>query len=55
MSIRPDWDPESSCETEIGQLEHTLFVDEKVLRFEVPVEDSVCVAERDPLEELLHV
>lgn len=49
-----DWDPESSCETEIGEFELALVVDEEVLRLEIAMQDAVLVAEGDALKELVH-
>ena len=49
-----DWDAERSRETEVGEFELALVVDEEVLGFEVAVQDPVFVAEGDSLEELVH-
>jgi len=43
VSIRSHGNAKGPRESEIGQLEIVLFVDEKVLRFEVSVQDSVGV------------
>lgn len=37
VGIRSHGNAESPCESEIGQLEIIMFVDEKVLRFKVSV------------------
>jgi len=44
MGIRSHGDAERTCEPEVCQLEIVLFVDEKVLRFEVSMQYSVGMA-----------
>ena len=44
MCVRPERDPEGSCETEVRNLEVRIAVDEQVLRFQVTVDDTVRVA-----------
>lgn len=46
-------DAECSREPEVGQLEIVIFVDEKVLRFEVSVQDSVGMAVQEAGGQLL--
>jgi len=43
MSVRSHGDAERPSESKISQFEIILFVDEKILRFEVPMQDSVGV------------
>ena len=52
MGVGPKWDAEGACEAEVGELEVAFFVDQKVLGFQVAVEDSVGVAVADAFEEL---
>lgn len=49
-----DRDTKSSRQTEITKFQLSLAVDQEVLGFEIPMQDSVLVAEVDPLEELVH-
>ena len=44
MSISPHWDSESPGKAKIGQLQIVAFINEKVLRFQVPMKDAVGVA-----------
>lgn len=44
-----DGDTESPCKTEITNLQFTSSVDEKILGFEITVQNSVIVAECDTL------
>ena len=39
-----DWDSECSCEAEVCELEYFVIFDQKVLGFQVPVQDFVLVA-----------
>lgn len=49
-----DGDAKGSRKTEIGELELTFVVDEKILGLEVAMQDAVLVAKGDALEELVH-
>jgi len=49
-----DRDTEGAGETEIAQLQLAFPVDEKVLRFEISVENLVVMAECCALQELVH-
>ena len=49
-----DWNAKSTSETEVSKLEHALVVYEEVLGLQIAVEDSVCVAEVNAFEELVH-
>ena len=40
VSVGPQRDSESPCESEIGELEVTLLVDEQVLRLEIAVKNA---------------
>ena len=53
MGIRSHGDTECSREPEVGQLEIVIFVDEKVLRFEVSMQDSVGMAVQEAGGQLL--
>jgi hypothetical protein len=52
VRICPKRDPECSSQTEIGKLEVSFGVDEKVLRFEIAMEDTVSVAEVKSFDKL---
>ena len=41
MCVRPERDSEGSCETEVGNLEIRIEVNEQVLRFQVTVDNTV--------------
>jgi hypothetical protein len=47
-------DSKGSRKTKIAELELTLGIDKKVLRFQISVKYSVCVAEINSLEKLVH-
>lgn len=49
-----DGNAKGSSETEIGEFELPLVVDEEILGFEVAVQDAVLMAKCDTLEELVH-
>jgi hypothetical protein len=53
MGIRSHGDAERPCEPKVSQFEIVLFVDEKVLRFEVSVQDSVGMTVQEAGGELL--
>lgn len=53
MGVRSHGDAKRPCESEVGQLEIILFVDQKVLRFEVSVQYSVGMAVQEAGGELL--
>ena len=52
VSVGAERDAEGASETEIGQLQVTLLVDEQVLRLQVTVEDAVGVAVASAFEQL---
>jgi hypothetical protein len=54
MCVRPERDPEGSCETEVSNLEVRIAVDEQVLRFQVTVDDTMRVAENQTRTQLPH-
>lgn len=43
MCICAQWDTESASETEIGEFEFSVSVDEQILRFQIAMKDTVCV------------
>ena len=43
VRVGAERDTESTSKTKIGELQVALFVDEKILRFEISVEDAMCV------------
>ena len=47
-------DAKGAGEAKVGEFELAFVVDQEVLRFEVAMEDTVVVAEGDPLKELVH-
>jgi len=49
-----DRDAERTGKTEVTKLQLALFVDEKVLRFQVAVQNSVLVTKVDALQQLVH-
>ncbi len=49
-----NWDAECTSKTEVCEFEDAFVVYEEVLGLEIAVEDSVCVAEVDAFEELVH-
>jgi hypothetical protein len=53
VSVGADGDAESTGESEIGKLEVAIAVDEKVLRLQVTVKNTVRVAESDSTEHLV--
>jgi len=53
VSISPHWDSESPSKAKIGQLQIVAFIDEKVLRFQVPMKDAVRVAIQKPRIQLI--
>lgn len=55
MSINSDWDTERSSEPKICQLDGTIVVYEKVLGFEISVQDTTAVAEKDTVDHLMKV
>lgn len=55
MSVCAQGDAESSCQSKISQLDGSCFVNEQVLRLQVPVDDSVRVAEAHSMQQLVKV
>ena len=53
VSVCPERDAERARETEIGELEVVVPVDQQVLRFEVAMEDAVRVAVEETRGELM--
>lgn len=53
MGVSLDWETESTSETEIGKLDHTILVDQQVLRLEVSVHHSVSMAVSCSLKDLV--
>lgn len=55
MSVCAQGDSKSSCQSKISQLDCSCFINEQVLRLQVPVDDSVRVAEAHTLQQLENV
>ena len=55
VSVRPDRDAKGTCEAKVGKLDVSFMVNQQVLWLEVSVQNSVRVAELNPLEQLEHV
>ncbi len=53
MSIRPHWDTKGTGETEIGQLEIIMLVDEEILRLEISVEYTMRMTVQQARGELM--
>ena len=51
---RVDRNSKRPCQSKIAQLELPLAIDKKVLGLEITVQDTVLVAERSALQELVH-
>ena len=54
MGVGSQWNTESSGESEIGKLQISVTVDEKVLWLQVSVKDAVAVAVSNTLAQLAH-
>jgi len=52
VSVHAQGDSESSCQSKISQFDCSCFINEQVLRLQVPVDDSVHVAEVHTLQQL---
>jgi hypothetical protein len=52
VSVGPERDSERPSETEIGELEVSVLVDEQVLRLEISMQDSVSVAIVEAFDQL---
>ena len=55
MSVGADGDLESPGKAKVSDFEHTVAVDQEVLRLEVAVHDPACVAEVHSARQLVHV
>ena len=53
MSVGAHWDVESSRQTEIRQFDHTLSVNQKVLRLQITVVNTSRVAEMQRLSKVI--
>ena len=53
VSIRPHWDTKGTGETEIGQLEIIMLVDEEILRLEISVEYTMRMTVQQARGELM--
>ena len=49
MRVDPDGHPEGARQTEVGDFDHAVPVDQKILGFQIPVQNPPLVAEQDPL------
>lgn len=52
VSVHSDRDPESSGQTEVGDLDAAVLVNQKILGLHVSVENSPLVTEQDALQQL---
>jgi hypothetical protein len=52
VCIRPHRDPEAPCEPKIGNLEVCIVIDQQVLRFQVPMDNTLCMAENQTRAQL---
>lgn len=52
VSVCSQGNSKSSCQTKISQFDGSCFIDEQVLRLQVPVDDSVRVAKAYTLQQL---
>lgn len=50
VSVCPDWDAKRSGQSEVGQLDVALGVDEKILRLQITMKNSVRMTERNTLQ-----
>ena len=55
MGVDSDGDVEGPGQAKVGQFDDPFVVNQQVLRFQVPVEDSATVAEQNALEDLVEV
>lgn len=55
MGVDPDGNTEGPSQAKVCQLDDSLVVNQEVLRFQVPVEDSTTMTEEDPLQDLVEV
>ena len=55
MGVGSDWDSKGSGQSKVRQLDDSMDVDQEVLGLEVAMEDTVGVAELDPLQNLVGV
>ncbi len=53
VSVRLHWESESPCQAEICQFDDAIFVDEKILRLQVSVHNTVSVTESGRLQDLV--
>ena len=55
MCVRSDWYAKGTSEAEVGEFNGSLVVNEKVLRFQVAVDNPPRVTENDTFENLICV
>lgn len=55
VSVGPHRDAHSPCQSKISQFNHPLRINEQILRFQIPVDDSPFVAKQHGFQNLVHV
>lgn len=55
MGVDPNRNTKSSSQAKVCQFDNSLVVDQEVLGFQVPVEDSTTVTEVNALQDLIQV
>lgn len=55
MGVDPDRNTKGPSQAKVCQFDNSLVVDQEVLRFQVPVEDSTTVTEVNALQDLVEV
>ena len=55
MSVDPDWNSESPRQSKICQLDGTIFVDQKILWFQIPMQYTTLMAKEHCLDNLIGV
>lgn len=55
MCVDPDGHPKRTGQAEVRQLDHSLIIDQQVLRLQVPVENPAAVTEQDGLQNLVQI
>lgn len=55
MGVDPDRNTKGPSQAKVCQFNDSLVVDQEVLRFKVPVEDSATVTEVDALQDLVKI
>ncbi len=53
VRVRPHGNTERACKTEVTELEVVIFIDQKILRFQVAMEDAMGVTKEQPRRQLV--